>query len=59
MRYVYIGSEIRRKDQPARLLSEVLDLDARRSRGDSADREWDWLMADIREHLGRPIGERL
>ena len=59
MRYAYIGSDIKRKDQPSRLLADVLDLEARRSRGCEVTRDWDWLMADIREHLGRPIGERL
>lgn len=58
MRYAYIGSAITRKDDPKDLLRQVLDFDGKRVRGELAPIDWEWLLADIRECLGRPIGER-
>lgn len=51
----------RRRDSTRDLLARVLDANERfRTAGMclESDRDWLWLLADIRESLGRPIGGR-
>lgn len=51
----------RRQDSYQSLLMRVLDANERfRQAGTclESDRDWLWLIMDIREHLSRPIGGR-